>query len=173
MENKIYATCNYPTKTWDITEDGYRPGAFNVVLNIVYDNSTQVRDIEYGVKFYIEDKLVGEETYPKHRMAINTLTSGFAVEPGFDLEEGKPHKIYLWARINGLETVEKEIFIESVMPEQPYPSWRWSGTEWVPPTPKPVGIFSWNEKKRKWLSEEHLYDVGTGGSTTDPLLKGK
>ena len=170
MENKLYATCNYPNRTWDITEDGFRPGSFNVVMNIIYDNSEQVKDIKYGVKFYLNDKLVGEETYPKIRMAINTLTSTYAVEPAFDLEWLQNHKVYLWAQINGLEVVEKEIFINEVKPEQPYPSWRWTGENWEAPTPKPQGIFTWNEKKRKWINEEHLYDNGTGGSTTDPLL---
>lgn len=172
MENKIYATCNYPNRTWDIKEDGFYPGSFNVVMNIVYDNTTEIRSVNYGVKFYIEDVLVGEESFPKERMAINTLTSGFSVEPSFDLEFMKDHKLYLWAEVNG-DLVEKEIFVKQVMPIQPGRNWKFKNGEWVPPIPKPDGIFSWNETTQQWDNEEHLYDPGTGGSTTDPNLNKK
>ena len=170
MENKIFATCNYTNKAWEIREDGYYAGSFNVVLNVMYDNSTQVRDVKYGVKFYVEDRLVGEESYPKERMAINTLTSGYSVEPCFDFESCKNHKVYLWAEVNG-ELIEKEIEIPMVLPIQPYPSWTFKNGKWVPPVPEPeIGIYAWDESKRQWILMEDQYMPGAGGSTTDPNL---
>jgi hypothetical protein len=170
MENRIIATCNFPNKTWDILEDGYYPGSFHIALNILYDNTVQVKDVTYGANFYIENNLIGEETYPKSRLAINTMTSGYAVEACFDLEKGKNHRVNVWAVING-ERIEKDILIENVIHPQPYPSWRLVNNEWQPPIPMPeVGIYNWNENKRQWVLIENDYMPGAGGSTTDPNL---
>jgi hypothetical protein len=35
---------------------------------------------------------------------------------------------------------------------QPYPSWTLdSNHDWQPPTPKPDGMYSWNETQLKWI----------------------
>ena len=37
-------------------------------------------------------------------------------------------------------------------PPQPFQSWTWSGTEWVPPVPRPDGgSWRWDEHRGEWI----------------------
>ena len=41
---------------------------------------------------------------------------------------------------------------DGLRPPSPYPSWKWDGTEWVAPVPKPDdgGAYSWDEDAQDW-----------------------
>ena len=42
-----------------------------------------------------------------------------------------------------------DVFYDS----QPYPSWTLDANhDWQPPTPKPEGMYSWNEEKLEWVA---------------------
>lgn len=38
---------------------------------------------------------------------------------------------------------------------QPFPSWSLDGNnDWQPPTPKPEGLFGWNEESQSWVPSQ-------------------
>jgi len=54
-----------------------------------------------------------------------------------------------FAAINGTYSFDADVFIAP----RPFASWTLDANhDWQPPTPKPDGDYSWNEKELKWIA---------------------
>lgn len=67
-------------------------------------------------------------------------------------------------KVSGMSAIEienDEPWLEWTIEEEgwrtpkPYPSWSWSGSEWIPPVDKPegAGMYEWNEELQEWENQ--------------------
>lgn len=168
MYNNIEAKFDLISNSWTANLGNLTPGSCFVQLSFENTQSTNYEGLTFGFKFYVNDVLQVDEAFPKPPMKIKTLLSTYTIAPSIELFKNAEHRLEIWANSN--RPVEIIIPINNVINPQPYPSWTLIDNEWTPPIPKPSakGIWSWIELSNEWTCLDHQYDIGTGGSATDP-----
>lgn len=122
---------------------------------IVNDDSIPLTS-HYSCGFFLcdtEDNIVHEFKFPLAGSAIS-LTNAANIYETIQVNYNQSYTIKLWAQNNGVR-VDKESTFTTSIPPQPYPSWNWSGTAWIPPSPRPTdkkgAAYAWSEKLKKWI----------------------
>ena len=167
MYNKIFTTCNFLTKQWEVKHNEVFPGAGILAINFVtgpdmlFNNTFTV-----GYNFYVENELVSSDDFPKFRMLEGTISSSYSIEPPIDFVKDKPQRIHLWAELDDM-FIEHNIVLENLIPPKPYPSWSYINGTWTPPIPQPEkGIWSWDEDNQTWKLNDDQYMPGSAGTLT-------
>ena len=63
-------------------------------------------------------------------------------------------EVSAWCKTNSGHKVTAQAQLTAPRPEQPYPSWTWSGIAWEAPLPYPNdgGDYVWDESSGEWLT---------------------
>jgi hypothetical protein len=93
--------------------------------------------------------LVGDNNDPNNDEGYQWLIDNLG---GTWIKTSYNHKIRKqFAGIGYLYNSEADVFIQP----QPYPSWSLDDNfDWQPPTPKPIGLYYWDEATLSWIEIE-------------------
>ena len=167
MYNKIFTTCNFITKQWEVAHDEMHPGIGHLVINFVTDANVLFNNtFVVGYNFYVENELVSSEEFPKFRMLEGTFSSAYTIEHPIEFVKAKPQRVHLWDQLDDV-VVEHNIVLENLIPPKPYASWTYINGVWTAPIPQPEkGIWGWNEETQQWILKDHEYMADSAGTLT-------
>lgn len=167
MYNKIFTTCNFLTKKWEVKHDEIHPGSGHLVIDFVSNTEIHLNDtFRVGFDFYVENNLVSSDYFPKFRILNGTVSSSYTIEPPIDFVKDKQQRIHVWVELDDM-FIEHNILLENLIPPKPHASWSYINGEWTAPIPKPEkGIWGWNEADQKWELRDHEYMTGSAGTLT-------
>lgn len=125
-----------------------------VQVNVEDANTAEVNHLSLGYAFSDNNGMISSRKFPEVGRIDAISTNNIIVET-IIVEPNKTYKLYAWYENAGIRT-EKDIDIKTPIPLQPYQSWTWNGTAWIPPVPMPTNgpkdaSYKWSEKQQKWF----------------------
>lgn len=164
MINKITTVYNLTTERWQVTKD-LKP-TDSVVFNFGFEKDgfdvIQFNGLKFGLKLWrttaTTPDLVCTRDYPnKKGIAYNRLEGRILeIDDTLILSVADDFRLELYAENDGKKS-EFTYEFTVPMPPQPYPSWKWSGVDWIAPVVEPDNSeyieYTWDETTRSWATD--------------------
>ena len=158
--SKITANINIELKKIDLVkklsdvEPGSETDRLEIKFTVTENSEPLVQHFTCGFfMFDNEQTQINEFKFP-HAGTVSNISPSANIGEFLEVPYNKDIVLNVWAQNNG-ERFEKDFSFKTHIPPQPYASWTWSGTAWVPPIPEPTDkkgtAYSWSEKLKKWV----------------------
>ena len=136
------------------TENSERLQVGDNELGFVFASEKEVsliKDFKFGYAIYENRECVLNTEFPppgvKYELADQNPIS---IIP-FKIKPVTSYSITGWAESSEIPRIEKNINLENMYPEKPFPSWTWNGEEWEAPVKKKFDRpYRWNEERLVW-----------------------
>jgi hypothetical protein len=125
------------------------------------DSYIEFNNLKFGFFLYYEGQTIQQGSYPPVGIKLISSDQEFIEQITLNVQPDKTYQIHIWAE-NAGKFYDHRVDLEIPRYEQPFASWIWNGTEWVPPTPYPDDgeLYVWEEDKLSWV----LYDPTISGT---------
>jgi hypothetical protein len=154
--SKIIATDNFETSNWGVKFENLASNYADLFIGFT-DNAPIIEFDNLKFKFELSqgNDIVLSKTYPPSNIKYIRSDQEYLVVQRLNLKVESEYKLYLWAE-NGGNSFETTINFTTPRPNQPYPSWIWDGSTWLPPIPYPNENenYYWDEDLNNWQKEE-------------------
>jgi len=120
-----------------------------------HNESVDISGLRYGATILIDDAIVAESSFPPEGVKyVSTDQDILEVQRLSPFPADAECKVIAW--VDMLQGQVKSEFNFTVpRPTQPFTSWTWNGTTWIPPVDYPTdGIsYIWDEDQNNWLED--------------------
>jgi hypothetical protein len=151
----IKATFETNTTTWSLSEVSPNANYIDLQINFVSDAEITVfNNLRFGYSLLKGEDVVKQEVFPIGG-TIESARSTPVISERILVQSATEYTLDVWAENEGVRT--DSIFTFSTpVPDQPFPSWTWNGTEWTAPIAIPTNgpadaSYKWSEKQQKWF----------------------
>jgi len=155
----LTATIDIESKTIKVdkaleTQPGSEIDNLTVAFTVSNNSISLVRHFTCG--FFLtdnENQEIRKFIFPQAG-AVSLVSPDGTISDHFEIEYNTSFVINFWAQNNG-ERFDTDVSFTTPIPTQPYASWKWNGSAWIPPTPRPIdkkgAAYAWSEKLKKWI----------------------
>jgi hypothetical protein len=151
----VKATFETTTTTWSLSEVLPNANYIDLQINFISDAEITVfNNLRFGYSLLKDTDVVKQETFPvggtiESARATPVINERILVQP--DIK----YTLDVWAENAGIRTNSSFTF-STPIPDQPFSSWTWNGTEWTAPIAIPTNgpdnaSYKWSEKQQKWF----------------------
>lgn len=159
--------CNYDLnkKQFDFISEVDAINCYSLEISFRFSNGESVvtfKNLSFGYDISQDGDTKYGGQYPRNGQIYESTDQQNLETVTVDVLPGRQYRLSVWCE-------EQEIRTDAVFditinnPPQPYPSWIWSETRWIPPIPYPTtitgSVYYWNESKRNWSVLDQLVDT--------------
>lgn len=160
---ELTITNNLILQDWKFVEFGESDHSISINFRFINDTPTIVfNDFSFGFTLTQNDTLLYSRSYPKEGTKYISTDQSYLESIIIDLIPDTKYALDVWSKENDIKSTGTYVFSTGI-PQSPYPSWTWNGTQWVPPKPYPIAVegevYSWNEDKLNWEILPTLVDT--------------
>lgn len=151
----LQITLNLTGKSWKIKNNIDQDAmSMSLQINVSDAETANINHLNFGYKLFLEESEISQDRFPPTG-TVNYIRSSNIIDEVIHVSANTNYKLYLWAE-NAADRIEQTFDVRTPPPSQPYPSWSWSGSEWVAPIPLPLdgpenAAYKWSEKQQKWI----------------------
>jgi hypothetical protein len=151
--SSIRATFNTSSKEWFIQKISLKPTFTDIEFIVMSEQEYTVFDgvvFKFGYSLKFANEVVIQQNFPSTGVVYESL-SRYPVEIiKVELLPDRNYTLEIYAILNNERFETTSTFLTG-LPDKPYPSWSWNGTEWVAPIAKPLEhAYEWDEGNQLW-----------------------
>jgi hypothetical protein len=147
----IKAVNNIDTNVWSIAELDRSPTSLQIDF-ISADQNKTFDNLKFGFSLKQGKTILVDEQFPPEGISYERAGQFYLIAKDISVPPDKTIELNLWAEHAGVRS-EFSYSFKSDKLEQPYPSWIWTGEQWISPTPVPGNAedYLWNETSKQWI----------------------
>ena len=121
-----------------------------------YGQTIPFVDLSFGARVTADGAVIFERTFPRAGEVWVESDQDVIWAEALRWSQDQTIEVHAWIANGPPEArVERETTqaFNVPRPPQPYPSWTWGGTDWLPPVPHPGGetAWEWDEAAQGWV----------------------
>jgi hypothetical protein len=160
---RITGDLNY--NTWTIEDFFVDPRVLDLQIgfkSMIYENEyIEFVNLKYGFFLYENNITIQQASFPPAGIKLLSSDQPYIDQIRLNILPDHSYTLHVWAENSGV-FYDHRISLNIPKYEQPFASWTWNGSEWVPPTAYPADgeLYVWEEDNLNWV----LYDPALSGT---------